>query len=140
MLRKTANYRLLDEGLVYPTYYKKLFPDLRNEMTRRVERARPTKGLWPDDKTEKGANIQGLQTLTDNVVLLPKLFRRLVDYLALSDGDPSLAGFPAYLAGRNDRIFILSTGHSTGFDFVVRVTGQRVRLTNPPEDLVFEER
>jgi hypothetical protein len=140
MLRKTANYKLLDEGLVYPTYYKKLFPDLRNEMTRRVERARPTKGLWPDDVTEKGVTVKDLQTLTDRAVVLPKLFRRLVDYLALSDGDPSLAGFLAYLAGRNDRIFIISTGHSTGFDFVVRVTGQRVRLTNPPEDLIFEER
>jgi hypothetical protein len=140
LLRKTVNYKLLDEGLVYPTYYTKLFPDLRNEMTRRVERARPSKGFWPDDKTQKGANIKNLQTLTDSVVVLPKLFRRLADYLALSDGNPSLAGFPAYLAGRNDRIFIISTGHSTGFDFVVRVTGQRVKLTNPPEDLVFVER
>jgi len=46
----------------------------------------------------------------------------------------------ANLAGRNDRIFIISTAHSTGFDFVVRVSGRRVKLTNPPEDLIFEER
>jgi len=140
MLRRTANYKLLDEGLVYPTYYKKLFPDLRAAMTRRVERARPTKGLWPDDVTENGANIHGLQTLTDDVVVLPKLFRRLVDYLALGDGDPSLEGFPDYLAQRDDRLFILSTGHSTGFDVVVRVNGQTISLTHHPEDLVFEER
>ena len=68
-----------------------------------------------------------------------KLFRRLVDYLALNDDDPSLAGFKAYLAQRPDQVFILSTGHYTGFDYVVDVKGQVVQLTTAPEDLVFQE-
>ena len=64
---------------------------------------------------------------------------RLVDYLELNDNDPSLAGFSTYLAQRSDPVFILSTGHYTGFDFVVDVRGQVVRLTTDPEDLVFQE-
>jgi hypothetical protein len=72
-------------------------------------------------------------------VILPKLFRRLVDYFALNDDDPSLAGFPDYLAQRNDRVFILTTGHYTGFDYVVEVEKQVVRLTTAPENLVFQE-
>ena len=52
---------------------------------------------------------------------------------------PSLDGFSAYLAQRGDPLFILSTGHYTGFDYVVKVTGQAVRLTTAPEDLVFQE-
>jgi len=82
-----------------------------------------------------------MSTLTDSAVLLPKLFRRLADYLQLNDGDPSLDGFPAYLEEREDRLFILSTGQWTGFDTVVKVTnGNTVRLTHDPEDLVFDEK
>ena len=50
-----------------------------------------------------------------------------------------LSGFIDFLIARDDRMLILSTGHSTGFDFVVKVKGQRIHLTNPPEDLVFRE-
>ena len=110
------------------------------ELTKQALAAREAqKGVWAADRTQKGAAVKTLASLTDDDVLLPKLFRRLVDYLALNAGDVSLAGFPAYLAQRADPVFILSTGHYTGFDFVVAVKGQTVRLTTEPEDLVFQE-
>ena len=97
------------------------------------------KGVWPGDRDRKGVDVKSLATLTDDAIVLPKLFRRLVDYLALNDGAVSLDGFPAYLAQRQDPVFILSTGHYTGFDFGVEVRGQVVRLTTEPENLVFQE-
>lgn len=111
-------------------------------MTAAARQARQSDlGLWPKDQTRSGAKVEGMATLTDTAVLLPKLFRRLADYLQLNDGDPSLAGFRAYLAQREDRLFILSTGQWTGFDTVVEVTnGNTVRLTHTPEDLVFDEK
>jgi endonuclease YncB( thermonuclease family) len=139
LLRRTANHRLVATGLAYPTFYLKLFPDLRAELAKQARNARPSKGLWGSDRTQKGFTVSNLATLTDDAVIMPKLFRRLVDYLALNDNDPSLAGFSAYLAQRADQLFILSTGHYTGFDFVVKVDGQKVRLTTAPEDLVFQE-
>jgi hypothetical protein len=39
--------------------------------------------VWADDATTSGATITSLQELDDQLVILPKLFRRLVDYLAL---------------------------------------------------------
>ena len=138
-LHKSLNYHLLQQGLAYPTYYSKLYPDIRNEMTKAVQTARQSKGLWHDDVTNSGFVFQNAQTIFDTAVILPKLFRRLMDYLAINDGSTSLAGFVPYLAARDDRMFILSTGHSTGFDFIVKVTGQKLELTNPPEDLVFIE-
>jgi endonuclease YncB( thermonuclease family) len=139
-LRKTANHRLIAAGLAYPTFYLKLFPDLRAELAKQARQARDAKkGVWAGDRTQKGVDVKSLATLTDDAVLLPKLFRRLVDYLELNDDDPSLAGFSAYLSQRSDPVFILSTGHYTGFDFVVDVRGQVVRLTTEPEDLVFQE-
>jgi hypothetical protein len=74
------------------------------------------------------------------VTVLPKLFRRLADYYALNNNDPSLVGFPAYLAQRDDRVTILPSGQWTGLDSIVTVTGQTVRLTTPPQQLVFDER
>ena len=68
-----------------------------------------------------------------------KLFRRLVDYLSINNGDVSLAGLPAYLATRDDRLVVASTGQFTGFDNVLDIDGQTVRSTRPPEDLVFIE-
>jgi hypothetical protein len=126
-------------GLAYPTFYLKLFPDLRRELARQAQQARPKTGVWALDRTQKGIEVKSLATLTDDAVILPKLFRRLVDYLTLNDDGPALAGFPAYLAQREDRVFILTTGHYTGFDYVVEVTKQVVRLTTAPEDLVFQE-
>ncbi|HKE77716.1 MAG TPA: hypothetical protein VKB54_00355 [Solirubrobacteraceae bacterium] len=139
LLRRTANHRLVATGLAYPTFYLKLFPDLRAELAKQARNARPSKGLWPSDRTQKGVTVSNLATLTDDAVIMPKLFRRLMDYFALNNDDPSLAGFSAYLAQRADQLFILSTGHYTGFDFVVKVDGQKVRLTTAPEDLVFQE-
>jgi len=140
LLRRTANYRLIATGLAHPTFYSKLYLDLRRELVRQVQKARPSKGLWPSDQTQSGTDVAGLQTITDQAVMIPKLFRRLVDYLQLNDNDPSLTGFKAYLAERDDRLLVVSTGHLTGFDTVVDVQGQTLRLTTEPENLVFQER
>ncbi|MFD9407567.1 nuclease [Streptomyces sp. NPDC059989] len=141
LLKTTANHHLLAAGLAYPTYYTNLFPDLRDELTAAAHRAQaPAKGLWTKDVTTSGATVTGISSLTEDAgaVILPKLFRRLVDYLNL--GDPDLSGFEAFLAQAQDRFWILSTGHhTTGLDAVVEVLDSKVRMTHPAEDLVFEE-
>ena len=35
-------------------------------------------------------------------------------------------------------VFILSLGHRTHFDTVIEQTGNNIRMTVPPEDLMFE--
>ncbi|WP_028924341.1 thermonuclease family protein [Pseudonocardia acaciae] len=137
----SANVAVLADGLAYPTYYSKLFPDLRQALSTAVESARAAgSGLWPSDRTTAGFTVAGLDTLTDQVVIMPKLFRRLVDYLALNDGDSSLAGLPEFLESQQDRLVVLPEGRFTGFDNVIEVDGQDVRLLYPPEDLVFVEK
>jgi hypothetical protein len=96
-------------------------------------------GVWEDDATTSGATITRLDALNDQLVILPKLFRRLVDFLALGAGDISLAGFMGFLASRDDRLFVISEAHPTGLDNITRVEGQSVRLLHPPEDLIFIE-
>ncbi|MFE5521626.1 thermonuclease family protein [Streptomyces virginiae] len=142
LLRTTFNHHILEEGLAYPTYYTNLFPDLRDELTTAASRAKAAdKGLWKDDETLAGATVTDIDSLQKHAVILPKLFRRLVDYLYL--GDPNhadLTGFPAFLDQAADEFWIISAGHSTtGLDAIVEVIDSKVRMTHPPEDLVFIE-
>jgi hypothetical protein len=105
-----------------------------------VEAARAAKaGIWDADATTTGAQVSSLAALDEELVIMPKLFRRLVDYLALGAGDIWLAGFGAFLAARDDRLFVISEAHATGLDNLVEVSGQTVRLSHPPEDLIFLE-
>jgi hypothetical protein len=141
MLRETANHHLISTGLAYPTFYRGLFRDLREELTTVAHQAQaaPAKGLWPDDVTTQGVKITGLSTLTDEAVILPKLFRRLVDYLKL--GGMPVSCFRAYLAGKEDLFTVLSTGERhMGLHHVAEITnGDTVRMTRPSEDLLFDE-
>ncbi len=140
VLRTTANHHLISTGLAYPTYYRALFPDLRKELTAVAKQARDNGlGVWAKDSTTTGFDVTGLDVLQNDIVIVPKLFRRLVEYLHL--GDNSMAGFPTFLDQAADKFFILSTGHSTtGLDAVVEVDGNKVKMTRPIEDLVFDEK
>ena len=73
-------------------------------------------------------------------MILPKLFRRLAEYLTDAAGSVSLAGFPAFLeAHGDDRLYTVPRGQSVGLDSLVVIKRRTLRLTLPPEDLVFLE-
>ena len=134
-VEQSANAEMLRSGLAYPTYYKGLFPDLRNALTAITESARQGhKGLWPHDKTNTGFAVTGMQSITDDHVILPKLFRRLVAYL---EGGGTVQGFKQHLAQLAEEVLIISTVHSTHFDTVVDETGNTVKMTELPENLIF---
>jgi hypothetical protein len=139
LLRQSANYRLLQRGLAYPTYYRKLFADLRATFTAAVDQARPGRGVWPGDLTQRGLTVESLTQVQRDAVVLPKLFRRLCTYLGMNDGSASLAGFTAYLDQQDDRVYVMPDLHYTGLSTLVEVSGQTVRIATPPELLIFEE-
>ena len=135
-LSQSLNQRALEEGFAYPTYYKGLFHDLREALSEAVGRAREARlGVWTEDRTNAGFEVEGLASITDEHVILPKLFRRLAEYLQAGG---SVAGFIEFLEARKEKIIVISTVHPTHFDTVVEVEGNTVRLTEPPENLIFE--
>ncbi|MFF4366063.1 nuclease [Streptomyces sp. NPDC001594] len=148
MLRNTANYQQIEAGLAYPTYYSE-FPELlRASLTAAAAAAAaapaPGKSVWEKDSTTTGTKVTGLDSLTapNGAVILPKLFRRLKDYLDLSPSDPSLSCFRAYLAGASEDRFYLQGKPDvySGMHHVVEVTGDTVRMTHPPQEIVFVEK
>ena len=140
-LKRSANYQLLADGWAYPTFYSKLFVDLRNALAEVAVDARNAgKGVWEHDATQAGFRLRSRRQLTDELVILPKLFRRLAEYLTLDEPTSvSLAGFSAFLKADNDRLFTVPAGQATQLDTLVERKGQTLRLTLPPEQIVFQE-
>jgi hypothetical protein len=135
-LRQSLNYQSIAAGLAYPTYYRGLFSDLRGALTEASSQARQANaGVWAEDRTTAGFTVEDIESITEQHVILPKLFRRLAEYLEA--GGP-IAGFKEFLELRADAVTIISTAHFTHFDTVVAVDGNVVSMTEPPENLVFE--
>jgi endonuclease YncB( thermonuclease family) len=141
-LRRSANYALLAAGLVYPTFYSRLYLDLRQAMAAAATEARERRaGVWEQDATLHGVTARSRDRLEQEVVLLPKLFRRLTEYLSLDEsGEIHLDGFGAFLAQHDDRLFTVPEGHATSFDTLIEVRHNHIKLTVPPERLVFQEK
>lgn len=138
-LQSSYNFSALSRGLVYPTYYRGLFKDLRDACTAAVQQARQNRaGVYAIDATNAGFEASSLRVLTEQSAILPKLFRRLVEYMV---NYGTAAGFKDKLAQAQEPVLDLTTANFTHFDsFVDQAEGSEViRLTRAPEELVFDE-
>ncbi|WP_157251315.1 lamin tail domain-containing protein [Nonomuraea typhae] len=138
---RSVNAHLLKTGLAFPAFYATLPASLRVHLagTSRAARADQA-GIWPrstghPEATAKIADLAALQQL----VIWPKLFRRLVPYLA--SGRPTLDGFDAWLredpVNRDDQLFLLERGEYGNMHDIVRATGHEIQLTAWPEDFII---
>ncbi len=137
LLRESINYKMLGKGMAYPAFYRGLFFDLREELSRVCELARTAQnGVFLYDKTNKGVEVSALRSVTHDQVIMPKLFRRLVKYC---DGQvPDMRKFEHYLEHyRSETILLLDTRHFTHFDSVVKVDHNVMTLIVRPENIVF---
>lgn len=133
LVETSLNYHMLSIGHAYPLFYETLFYDLRNTLAEATRKARDgSKGIWGHDKTNTwidGTDIQGLQ---DTTPILPKLFRRLIDH---SRSQQPFSEFGERLA--TERVTIIPTVHHTHFDTVVEIQGNKLRMTEKPEDIIM---
>lgn len=133
LLERSVNHGQARAGFAYPLYYNTLFADLRRAFDAAIDEARgANRGYWPQDATLAGVTVHDNEDLEDVAPIWPKLWRRLREHLGA--GRP-LSGFKDWLEDRNERIDILSLMEEQGFQDVVEVSGQRVRMTVPPHDI-----
>jgi endonuclease YncB( thermonuclease family) len=137
--RETVNGALLADGLVYAALYSTLPASLREAFAQLARQARAAgRGLWPRATADPdgAATIAGRDAL-ERLVVWPKLFRRLIPYLAT--GAAGFDGFGAWLeadpVNRDDGISI--GGRSARLHDVVSAAGEQVQLTAWPEDFVI---
>lgn len=131
----SVNAEMLRSGLAYPTYYKGLFSDLREVLSLEVKNARDNNaGIWAQDVTNTGFTVNSLTSIAEENVIMPKLFRRLATYV---EGGGSGSGFKAYLEQLAEEVMVISTVHATHFDTLIEENADTIRLTEPPENLIF---
>jgi endonuclease YncB( thermonuclease family) len=143
LVDQSLNAVLLAAGHAYPAFYATLPADLRTHLAAVSERARaaqPPVGLWPRSTADPNgaATIANLDA-AEGLVIWPKLFRRIVPYLAA--GFPDFNSFDAWLRDdpvhRDDELFLIETLERGNMHDVVRGVGQQLRLTVWPEDFII---
>jgi hypothetical protein len=143
LVDRSINAALLAAGHAYPAFYATLPASLRTHLaglSRAARAAQPPAGLWP----RSTADPAGAATVTDlaaleRLVVWPKLFRRIVPYLAA--GFTDLNGFDTWLradpVNRDDALFLLDRQEHGNIHDVVRGAGQQIQLTVWPEDFII---
>ena len=139
-MESSVNFQQIRRGHAYPLFYDTLFADLRMALTDAVLTARQAGlGIWASDGTNTGVRFAGRSSLGTMPPVFPKLWRRLDKYSRDQDiQEPDrLDEFLDFLVdGRDERVFVVSRALSTGFDNVLEVQGDKIKMTVQPEDLV----
>ena len=140
VVRSSANWHQLRYGHAYPIFYQDMSPDL---MTLCSDAARAAQaegqGFWPEDRTHGGFALTSLDALKNEALLLPKLFRRLVDHVGGNGGQLSLATFSAFLETKVGQVFLWRRQCSASFADLVEIDGAALRLLIAPDEMAFAE-
>jgi endonuclease YncB( thermonuclease family) len=139
IIQSSANYHQLQQGMAYPTFYQDnsdtVIATLR-DCARHAQRC--ARGFWPHDHTHRGFVLHELQALT-NAVILPKLYRRLVDHVSGNGGYISLTGFMDSLRARVGLVRLHPQKILVEFVELMEVQQQRLRLLVAPDSILFAE-
>lgn len=131
---QSINYQSLLFGESYPTYYRGLAPTLRKKMTLAVNHARNNNlGVWKCDSTNQGFHVWDLFDEEKDIVILPKLFRRIVSYLETND---NLENFK-YSVVKSEKVLILPAQTKKLFRDIILQQDTLFKLSELPEDLVY---
>ncbi len=137
LLKKTLNFKLLTQGLAYYTVYTSTPSTHRKTLQEAALAARKAnRGVWAQDTTEEFVLVDKNSIVApDGQVILPKLFRRSIDYLKAVDG-----GFRGNL---QDWLISISQGSRNENDRVLIRDSVEVKLSDLIEQrnsrIVFKE-
>jgi endonuclease YncB( thermonuclease family) len=137
LMEDSANIKLLEQGLAYATLYKTLPFELilhSREITRVARESELGVFGAEDVGVSKSAKIEDISAL-QKLVLMPKLFRRLADFLVIT-GD-SLLEFDRWVREdeRRDDPLILPSGEVGNLHDLYAIDGERLKLNFNPEDI-----
>ena len=123
--------------MAYVTFYWGLFSDLRAVLAKAAEEARGSNlGVYGVDQTNTGFTAETLKDITDDIVVLPKIFRRLSTYIKETG---MVRGFKAALEANREPVLDLRSQNITHFDtFVDESATGEIKLTRMPGELVFD--
>jgi hypothetical protein len=133
----SANHAQLATGAAYPLFYDTLFASLRAVLADAAVGAQQRKdGLWAQDATLTGVDGSTTAALEQGGVIVPKLFRRLVEFHG--DTGRDLNEFIHWLATEKPEqvVDLDDDANFTHLDNLIEVAADQVRMTRPPHRLV----
>ena len=153
VLKQSANYKLVSNGLVYPYFFFTLAAKLRNILMHAVINAQRQKmNIWSVDETANGIRVSSFSKITEQHVILPYLFRRLVkhQYLRMMQGyydalkkrksytPKSRSLFlDSFYEDTNPYVFMIKESEFKRLDQIVKVTKTKIKMTTHPGNIVF---
>ncbi len=133
-VEKSINFQLAREGLVYPTFYTTTDRTFAEKIRAVVGRARTTKrGLWSIDRTND-FTIWDVRTIQEDILLMPKLFRRLVSFF---DKYSDFGKLEEYMRKQRDNLVLWNGEKKRSLADLMTFTGRRIQMTTPIEDILF---
>lgn len=138
---RSLNVVLLQAGLAYPTFYTTMPDAMHQHMAAYSRDARQAgRGMWPYEalSTERGVILRRVEDLAD-LVIWPKLFRRLARYLGAGHRD--LQGFSTWLQQdtrhRNDPVRLPDGSIGAMSDVIALGEDGALRLRFLPEEITI---
>jgi hypothetical protein len=141
LLDRSVNTALVRAGLVYGEFYTTMPFPLITHVRDLVTQARAAgAGFWPHEDLGVGRPVRpaSVADLSD-LVIFPKLYRRLVDYFA--DGHTDLAAFDTWVRAvpQRDDLAQLPSGERGHLHDLFQIDGQGISLVVRPEQVIFLE-
>lgn len=133
-VEKSINFQLAREGLVYPTFYTTTDRVFAEKIRSVISRARKTKrGLWSIDRTSD-FSIWDVRTLQEDILILPKLFRRLVAFMDCYADFNQLEDF---MKKQRDNLQLWDGTKKKSLADLMKFSGRRMQMKTPVEDILF---
>ena len=133
-IEDSINFQLAREGLVYPTFYTTTDRVFAEKIRAVVARARKTKrGIWSIDKTPD-FTLLDIRALQEDILLMPKLFRRLVGFF---DNYSDFGKLEEYMKKQRDNLVLWDGTKKKSMADLMKITGRRIQMTTPVEDILF---
>jgi endonuclease YncB( thermonuclease family) len=142
LLDASVNAWEVTTGVAYPLLYTSTAPDLRAAFTAMASTAAEQRlGVWAADSSARFSVADPEDVGPDGALILPKLFRRTVDYLR-DRSDPRLT-LPQWLAARpdtEDDDVVVADAPAVPLHTLLAQDGDTVTFSPGLLDLVFVER
>jgi endonuclease YncB( thermonuclease family) len=133
-VEKSINFQLAREGLAYPTFYKTTDRVFAEKIRAVVARAKSTRrGIWSIDRTSD-FTIWDVSTLQDDILLMPKIFRRLVGFF---DRYPDFSKLQEYMEKQKDNLELWNGTKHRSLAELMKFSGRRIQMKTPVEDILF---
>ena len=133
-VEESINFQLAREGLVYPTFYTTTDRTFAEKIRAVVARARKTKrGIWSIDRTSD-FTLWDVRTLQEDILVLPKIFRRLVGFF---NGYSEFDKLIDYMKKQKDNLVLWDGTKKKSLAELMKFSGRRIQMKTPLEDILF---